>query len=162
MRCSPGMNSHFRVVLCLSFCWLLFLSSVTPAPRSTTTRRSNRAPAAPQTPAPRRANEVLVRFRGVQSSQQKNDLAAAHGLRRVRTLRGESGVEKLQLPAGTNVDTTVAQLLQDPAVESAEPNFLIAHDQLGALPNDPRNPELVFAIGQNGQLFASVNGGKEF
>src|SRR5690349_2640095 len=139
MRCSPGMNSRIRVFLCLAFCSMLLLSSVVPAPR--TIRRTSRSSPAQQNPAPRRPNEVLVRFRGVQTAQQKNDIAAAHGMRRQRALRGESGVEKLLLSPGMDVDNAVFQLLQDPAVESAEPNFLIAHDQLGTLPNDPRFSE---------------------
>ena len=159
MRCSPEANSHVRVVLCLSFCWMLFLSSVTPAPRSKTTRRISRSSPAQQPPPPRRPDEVLLRFRGMQSSQQKNDIAAAHGLRRLRTLRGEWGVEKLQLPSGMDVGNAVAQLLQDPAVESAEPNFLIAHDQLGTLPNDPRFAEqwALRNTGQTGQFGADID-----
>src|SRR5690349_18728863 len=159
MRRSPRMNSQVRVVLCLSFCWLLFLSSVVPAPRSRTIRTS-RSSAAQQTPAaaPRRHNEVLVRYRGVQSPQQKNDIAAAHGLRRQRALRGESGVEKLLLASGMDVDNAVWQLLQDPAVESAEPNFLITHDQAGTSPNDPRFSEqwALKNTGQTGQFGADI------
>ena len=158
MRCSPGMNSRIRVVLCLSSCWMLFLSSVIPAPRTRTMRRPNRSSVAQQNTAPRRANEVLVRFRGVQSPQQKNEIAAAHGLRRQRTLRGESGVEKVLLPPGMDVENAVVQLMQDPAVESAEPNFLIAHDQLGVWPNDPRFGEQwsLRNTGQTGQFGADI------
>ena len=68
MRCSPRMNSHIKVVLCLLFCWMFFLSSVIPAHRTRTTRRKNHSSVAPQNPAPRRTNEVLVRFRGAQSA----------------------------------------------------------------------------------------------
>src|SRR5690349_17636174 len=121
MRCSPRMNSKLRVVLCLAFCWLLLLSTVIPAPRTRTIRHLSRTSRA-QTPAPRRSNEILVRFRGVQSSQQKNDVAASHGLQRERPLRGPSGVEKLLLPSGMDLDNAVFQLLQDPAVDLAEPN----------------------------------------
>ena len=160
MRCSPRMNSHVRVIVCLSFCWTLFLSSVVPAPRSRTIRRLSHSSAAQQTaaPAPRRPDEVLVRFRGVQSPQQKNDIAAAHGLRRQRALRGESRVETLLLASGMDVDNAVWQLLQDPAVESAEPNFLIAHDQVGTLPNDPRFGEqwALRNTGQTGQFGADI------
>ncbi len=158
MRCSPRMNSHVRVVLCLSFCWMFLLASVVPAPRTKTVRRKNHSASAPQTPAPRRTNEVLVRFRGVQSAQQKNAIAAAHGLRRQRSLRGESGVEKVLLAPGMDVDNAIFQLLQDPAVESAEPNFLIAHDQLGVWPNDPRFGEqwALRNSGQTGQFGADI------
>ncbi|HJT65086.1 MAG TPA: S8 family serine peptidase, partial [Pyrinomonadaceae bacterium] len=123
--------------------------------------RASRSAAAPQqnvVAGPRRPNEVLVRFRGMQSPQQKNDIAAAHGLRRQRALRGESGVEKLLLAPGMDVDNAVFQMLQDPAVESAEPNFLIAHDQLGTSPNDPRFGEqwALKNTGQTGQFGADI------
>ena len=160
MRCSPRMNSHIRVAVCLSFCWTLLLSSVVPATR-TSVRRVNRTSHAQQNaaPAPRRPNEVLVRFRGVQSDQKKNDLAAAHGLRRQRALRGESGIDKLSLASGMDVDNAVLQLMQDPAVDSAEPNFLIAHDQLGTSPNDPRFGEqwALKNTGQTGQFGADID-----
>ena len=160
MRCSPRMVSHIKVVLSLSFCWMLLLSSVIPAPRTRTSHRLSRISSPHQNPAaaPRRPNEVLVRFRGVQSAQQKNEIAAAHGVRRLRSLRGESRLEKLQLPSGTDVDNAVWQLMQDPAVESAEPNFLIAHDQLGTLPNDPRFGEQwsLSNSGQSGQFGADI------
>ena len=79
-------------------------------------------------------------------------------MRRQRSLRGESGVEKLLLASGMDVDNAVFQLLQDPAVESAEPNFLIAHDQLGVWPNDPRFGEqwALRNIGQTGQFGADI------
>ena len=161
MRRSPTMNSHVRTVLCLSFCWMLFLPSVTPAPRSRAIRRTTRSSATQQTAAParRRPNEVLIRFRGMQSPQQKNDIAAAHGLRRQRALRGESGVEKLLLPSGMNVDNAVLQLMQDPTVESAEPNFLVTHDQVGTSPNDPRFGEqwALKNTGQTGQFGADID-----
>ena len=80
MRCSPGMNSHVRTVLCLLFCWMLLLSCVLPAPRSRTIRHINRSSQGQQNtaPAPRRPNDVLVRFRGVPTAQQKNDSGDSH------------------------------------------------------------------------------------
>ncbi|HJT64840.1 MAG TPA: S8 family serine peptidase [Pyrinomonadaceae bacterium] len=102
---------------------------------------------------------MLVRFRGVQSPQHKNDIAVAHGMRRQRALRGESRIEKLLLPSGMDVDNAVWQLMQDPAVELAEPNFLIAHDQLGTLPNDSRFGEqwALRNTGQTGQFGADID-----
>jgi subtilisin family serine protease len=88
--------------------------------------------------APRRKDELLVRFRGVQGEQQKDLVATSHGLRRQKTLRGQSGIEKLQLVSAPDVETAALQLMLDPSVEFAEPNFLITHDQLGTTPNDPR------------------------
>jgi len=159
MRCSPRINSRIRVVLCLSFCWMFLLSSVVPAPRNRVVRHVSRSSPPPQNAAPRRSDEVLVRFRGVQTAQQKNDIAAAHGLRRQRSLRGESGVEKLLLAPGMDVDNAVFQLLQDPTVEAAEPNFLISHNQFGTTPNDPRFSEqwALRNTGQTGQFGADMD-----
>lgn len=160
MRCSPTLHSHVRVAVCLFFCWLLFISTVVPAPRAKTNRRPNRSSQVQQNaaPAPRRANELLVRFRGMQSEQKKNDIAVAHGLRRGRSLRGESGIEKLSLLSGMDLDNTLWQLVQDPAVEFVEPNFLIAHDQLAPSPNDPRFNEqwALKNTGQTGQFGADI------
>src|ERR1051326_2584044 len=130
MRCSPRLHFQARIVLCLSFCWLLFISTVIPAPRARINRRPNGISRIQQNAAtaPRRTNELLVRFRGIQSEQKKNEIAAAHGLRRQRSLRGESGVDKLSLTPGMDVDNAVWQLVQDPAVEVAEQNFLLRND----------------------------------
>lgn len=152
------LNAHVKVVLCLTFCWMLLFSSLTPFAR-TKTSHGNKSTAGPQstTRAPHRTNELLVRFRGVQSQQQKNQIAAAHGLRHERALRGQSGIEKLQLASATDVDTAALQLMMDPSVEFAEPNFLIDHNQLGTIPNDPRFNEQwsLKNIGQSGGQFGA-------
>ncbi len=77
-----------------------------------------------------RPGEVLVRFREGVSEQEKATAAAAHGGLRKGQLRGESGIEKLEVVAGQEVETLVLQLRLNPAVEFAEPNFLIRRDDL--------------------------------
>ncbi|MDQ3668012.1 MAG: S8 family serine peptidase [Acidobacteriota bacterium] len=77
-----------------------------------------------------RSGELLVRFRGGVSEQEKATLAAAHGGRRKGQLRGESGIEKLEVAPGQEVETLVLQLRLNPAVEFAEPNFLIQRNDL--------------------------------
>lgn len=160
MHHSLTANSHVSVVVYLTFCFIFLISSLAPfGSTKSKTHRSKRNSALPQstTRAPRRTNELLVRFRGLQSQQQKDLVAAAHGLRRKRTLGGQSGFEKLQFASAADVDTAVLQLLLDPAVEFAEPNFLITHDQLGSTPNDPRFGEQwsLRNIGQSGGQFGS-------
>lgn len=72
-----------------------------------------------------------MRFRAGVSEQDKASALAAHAGRRRNQLGGESGIEKLELAAGENVETAAAQLRLHPAVEFAEPNFLIQRDDLG-------------------------------
>ncbi|MGH9931499.1 MAG: S8 family serine peptidase [Pyrinomonadaceae bacterium] len=82
-------------------------------------------------------------------------MLASHGARRKRQLRGESGVEKLEVLGGQNPDT-VAQLLRlQPEVEFAEPNFLINKDQL--VTSDPQFPDqwALRNTGQSGGQFGS-------
>ena len=93
----------------------------------------------------RREGELLVRFRASVNEVDRANAVAGHLGRSRSTLRGESGVEKLELAAGENVDTVAAQLRQHPAIEFAEPNFLILRDDLpleastaGQLPRAPK------------------------
>ncbi len=98
-----------------------------------------------------------MRFRGGIPEQQKDLIVASHGARRKKILRGESGIEKLELSPGQDVQGAALQVMLDPAVEFAEPNFLISHDQLGPTPNDPRFNEQwsLRNTGQNGGQFGS-------
>ena len=100
---------------------------------------------------------VLVRFRAGIPEQQKDLIVASHGARRKKILRGESGIEKLELSAGQDVQGAALQAMLDPAIEFAEPNFLISHDQLGPTPNDPRFNEQwsLRNTGQSGGQFGS-------
>ena len=80
--------------------------------------------------APMRGGELLVRFRESVPEQDRANALAAHGSRRKKQLRGQSGIEKLELTAGQDVETAAIQLRLNPAVEFAEPNFLIKPDEL--------------------------------
>ena len=107
--------------------------------------------------AAHRDNELLVRFRGDQSEQQKDLIAGSHGMRRQKSLRGPSGIEKLKLLSSVDVETAAQQLMLDQSTEFAEPNFLVNQDQLGTVPNDPRFNEQwsLRNIGQSGGQFGS-------
>jgi subtilisin family serine protease len=91
-----------------------------------------------------REGEVLVLFRAGASEQDKANVAAGHDSKRGK-LRGESGVEKLDLPSGKSVESAALELSQEPSVEFAEPNFLIKPDQVSpsaeVTPNDSRFSE---------------------
>jgi RHS repeat-associated protein len=116
-----------------------------------------------QAQAPRRDNELLVRFRQTASERQKDTVAATIGARRTRQLRGESGVEEFDLPVGQNPHTTALQLLLNPEVELAEPNFLIKPDQVNpVIPNDTRFSEqwsLRNIGGNSGQVGSDIEAG---
>src|SRR5207244_3120275 len=98
-------------------------------------------PAPQATPAPgHRKGEVLVRFRTGVSENDKDVVAATHKALR-KQLRGESAIEKLKLSGDDDAAATAQLMSLNPAVEFAEPNFLIAKDQLASTPNDPRFAE---------------------
>jgi serine protease len=105
--------------------------------------------------APYREDELLVRFRPGVSQHDKDTIIAAQGARKKKQVEGESGIEKLELPAGRDLRTAALQLLLNPQVEFAEPNFLIAKDELS--PNDVRFDEqwALRNTGQNGGQFGS-------
>jgi len=96
-----------------------------------------------------------MRFRDGVSTRDKETILATHGVRRKQQLEGDSGFEKLELPAGRDIKTAVLQLLQNPQVQFAEPNFLISKEDL--TPNDPQfNQQWALQnTGQNGGQFGS-------
>src|SRR5258705_1169779 len=174
--CHPSL----RILISLSICCTLLLSVVTPlvgasqwSSAPTGQRRMlNSAGIFPvagrsksrlqgEVLAASRSNELLVRFRAGASQQDKDTVIATQGARRKKQLRGESGVEKLELPGGRDVRTAAQQFMLNPQVEFAEPNFLISKDDLS--PNDPRFNEqwALRNTGQNGGQYGSdvdVNG----
>jgi Fervidolysin N-terminal prodomain len=86
----------------------------------------------PQTRGGHRSGELLVRFRSGVTEQDKAAVFLSNGAQRQKQLRGESGIEKLSIPAGQDPEA-IAQIMRlNPQIEFAEPNFLIAHDQLNA------------------------------
>jgi len=105
--------------------------------------------------APYREGELLVRFRAGVSKRDQETIVAAHGARKKKELHGESGIEKLELLSGRDPRTVALQLLLSSQVEFAEPNFLIAKDDVVA--NDARFNEqwALSNTGQNGGQFGS-------
>jgi hypothetical protein len=99
---------------------------------TTTIRGANREPSLSWSTqaSGQRPGELLVRFREGVSEHDKATVVAAQGGRRKRQLRGESGIEKLEIGAGQDTETVALQLRLNPAVEFAEPNFLIQRDDL--------------------------------
>src|ERR687892_1805255 len=117
--------STVRVIVVAFLCYLLLVVTCVPF---VTAERSSSGPAAvtplqEQPLAPHRDGELLVRFRSGLPQPIKDSIIAAQGARRKKQLQGESGVEKLALPAGRNLRTAALELLLDPQVEFAEPNF---------------------------------------
>jgi RHS repeat-associated protein len=86
--------------------------------------------------ARRREGELVVRFKAEASEHARDNAAASKGARRKGKLRGESGLERLELTAGQDPEQAAAELSRDPSVEFAEPNYLVTRDQ--SAPNDPR------------------------
>lgn len=144
MRLTRSASGLIRHVLSLTFSYMLIVSPVSPfllkrvyaAPDAEKKFR----PLATLSPANRqprrREGELLVRFREEATEQEKNLLAASRRVRRAGVLRGESSVEKLELLAGENLEALADVLRAHPAVEFAEPNFLI--ERADVTPNDPR------------------------
>jgi RHS repeat-associated protein len=106
-------------------------------------------------PARYREGELLVRFRDGISKKDKDTIIATQGARRKKQLSFDSGLEKLEVGAGRDVRATALQLLQNPQVQFAEPNFLISKEDL--TPNDPQfNQQWALQnTGQNGGQFGS-------
>ncbi|HEU4796796.1 MAG TPA: S8 family peptidase, partial [Pyrinomonadaceae bacterium] len=108
-----------------------------------------------QAAAPHREGEVLVRFRSGISQPEKDLVSATHGVRKTRKLHGNSGIEKWELPAGKDPKAATLEILANPQVDFAEPNFLISKDDL--TPNDPQFNEqwALRNTGQSGGQFGS-------
>lgn len=176
LRFAPTRN--LSVCLCLIFSYALLLSSVGPfttrsasassAEESTldnskllknresaTVRNYSGAPSfTQQANQPRsRQGEVLVRFRSNASEQSKSTVATARGGQR-KKLRGESRIEKLNV-VGRSPEDLALELMQEPSVEFAEPNFLITKDEV--IPSDPKFNEqwALRNAGQSGGQFGS-------
>ncbi len=147
-------RSPLRVITAAFLSYLLVI--LTCIPFSTSARSLALVRTVQQVPAARyRDTELLVRFRAGVPDQVKDMIVAAHSARRKRQLAGGSNIEKLQLNAGHDARTTALQLLSNPQVEFAEPNFLISKDDL--TPNDPQL-EAQWALrntGQNGGRYGS-------
>jgi len=82
-----------------------------------------------------RAGELIVRFRATVSEQEKNSSVENHGAHRSKKLRGDSGIEKLTIPANQDAESAAAELRTNPAIEFVEPNYIVTKDD--TTPNDP-------------------------
>ena len=189
MKLRSHTSRHLSVCLSLGFIYALLISSIAPLTSRTVHASSQRQSKAnlPTTGSPQRSHgqpsplanasssisltqdvtrgaardgEVLVRFRATASEHDKAVVANGHGAQR-KKLRGESGIEKLKAPTGTSVESLATQLMLDPAVELAEPNFIIKHDQVSSgneiAPNDNQFAEqwALRNTGQNGGQYGS-------
>jgi subtilisin family serine protease len=148
--------SHRTTSISLFISYLLVVTLC--APFSTQASSSSSGKAAPrqdQTPAAHRQGELLVRFRDGVSRQTKDLIIATQGAKKKKQLRGDSGFEALELPTGRDASAAALQLMLNPQVAFAEPNFLISKDDL--TPNDTRFNEqwALRNTGQNGGQFGS-------
>lgn len=154
--------------LFLCFTMLVPFTPLTPAAavaKSTGTRKAS----APMVSAPStsrlvkrksdgRAGELLVRFRAGVSDAESEKLVDSKGVRRRGRLRGQSGVERILVGDGQDVEAVAAELCSSAIVEFAERNFTITADQV--TPDDPRFPEqwgLRNTGGRGGPAGADIN-----
>src|ERR1051325_1076305 len=150
-----AVRSRFSASIAFFLSYLLLILSFTPFTVSARPRSKPAALAQEKSPARYRDGELLVRFRDGVSKQDQETIIAAHGARRKQLLEGDSGFEKVELPAGRDAKTAAPQLLLNPQVQFAEPNFIISKEDL--TPNDPQfNQQWALQnTGQNGGQFGS-------
>lgn len=150
----PSLTLHHTFIALLLACVFL-VSSVSPfavnAGATSRTRTTRISPA--QTAAAHRDGELLVRFRFGTSNRDKETIIATHGARMKAELTGDSNIEKLEVSRDPR--TVALELSLSPAVEFAEPNFLINKDDL--TPNDVQFKDqwALRNTGQNGGQFGS-------
>src|SRR5688572_3797283 len=114
-------SSNSRVVVAA---FLIFLLAIlTSVPFTSSAHVSTSKPSRMQ-PAPQyREGELLLRFRAGVSKRDQESIIARHGAQKKNDLRGESGIGKLTV-TGRNVSTVALEMLLNPQVEFAEPNFV--------------------------------------
>ena len=121
--------------------------------RSPDKRPHSRQPAAPPSPSAAsraddsRSGQLLVRFRADVSEAERELIVRGAGAR-FRPLRGASGLVLLTYQDTDNLRSRAAALASNPAVEFAEPNYLIKADEVA--PNDARFAEQ-WALRNTGQ-----------
>jgi subtilisin family serine protease len=149
-------SSNCRVVVATFLTYLLAILMCVPFTSSAHIPMSK--PSRVQQPAPQyREGELLVRFRAGVSKPDQEAIIARHGAQKKNDLRGESGIGKLTV-IGRDVSAVALELLLDPQVEFAEPNFVIAKDDV--VPNDAHFNEqwALRNTGQNsGQVGSDIN-----
>jgi subtilisin family serine protease len=147
-----------RAITSIGLCYLLALLSCAPfttVVRAESSSKTRLSANQEESFAAHRNGELLVRFRTGVPQLVKDAILMSHGARRKKYLNGESGIEKLQLPASGDLKLAALQLVMDPQVEFAEPNFLISKDDL--TPNDSQFDRqwALHNIGQEGGQFGS-------
>src|SRR5262245_48391923 len=131
------LHSRSTVTVSLSLSYLLVILLCTPfAASGGPSVRKARGSAQDQLPARYRAGELLIRFRDGVNQRDKDTIINTYGARRKRQLKGESGLEQLELGPGRDSRAAAFDLLQNPQVQFAEPNFLISKEDV--TPNDPQ------------------------
>ena len=137
-RSHPKVSTFLIAVILLSCIGFSTLVPFVRVNAGAVSRRAVPAAAQPKAKAPSRKGEVLIRFRAGVSQTDKDVALANHQSRVKKQLRGESAIEKLGISETEDANTVASQLSLNPAIEFAEPNFIINKDQLsGVTPNDP-------------------------
>jgi len=94
-----------------------------------------------------RESEILVHFRERAPISKMNALLRANGAQWKGRLRGQSGIERLRLSRGADLEAVAARLRSSVFIEFAEPNYLITADQTSAQPPVNNPPEVVLLRG---------------
>ena len=89
-------------------------------------------------PSVYKEGEIIVKFKTGVQEDKKYSVHYTLGSKRIRTL-GQEGLERIRIPEGISVEEAVDLYRADPAVEYAEPNFIV---RASMLPNDTRFNEL--------------------
>ena len=157
-RTHSSHSAPFIRVTCLLLCYTLAAPFSVLMPRPSVAEVSTVvAPVAPvktknishktmqTTPRARwRDGELLVRFRQNASTTDVEALLLAQGTQRGGRLRGQSGIDRLNLSPGFDMAAVVSALRSSQLVDFVEPNYLITADQTmttETTPNDPRFSE---------------------
>jgi RHS repeat-associated protein len=152
-----GVSSLLRKSLSFALSYILLISLlIVPSPAAPgagdATRQGYKAAAAAAAlatqNAPRREGELLVRFRVDVAEQGKRAALNSKGARLKGSLRGGSGVDRVQVEGDDDLTSAAARLRSLPEVEAVEPNFLVTNSQ--ATPDDPRFAEQ-WALKNTGQ-----------
>jgi subtilisin family serine protease len=94
-----------------------------------------------------RANELLVRFRDSSAVVERNRAHAAANARVVRTFRTIDRLSLVEVPPSTSLQAALDTYSSNPAVEYAEPNYIVHAD---VIPDDQRFGDL-WALNNTGQ-----------
>jgi hypothetical protein len=85
------------------------------------------------------SDRILVKFRHGLTAQAKTSLHAAIGARTLKQYANVRDLESVSVPKGRDVAATLRSYRQSPAVEYAEPDFIV---HAFSTPNDPLFPQM--------------------